>query len=156
MRINEIKISQSACEQGVSLIELIVFIIVVGIACSSLFATYNYSLIHNPDPIIHVRALELAQARLDEILALKYDENTPTGGIPACGSTGTPTPPICNNTPDANRNDVDDFHNVSDIPYTGYTRNVTVVTANNIKLITVTVTGPINWSVTLAAQKANF
>jgi MSHA pilin protein MshD len=140
-------------QAGVSLIELIVFIVVVGIASSALFATYNYSLLHNADPLIQVRALELAQAKLDEILALKYDENTPTGGIPACDTAGVPA---CTNTPDANKNDVDDFNNVSDIPYTGYTRVVTVTTANNLKLITVKVAAPKNWSVTLAAYRANF
>jgi MSHA pilin protein MshD len=140
-------------QHGVSLIEMVVFIIVVGIASSALFATYNYSMLHNTDPIIQVRALELAQAKLDEILALKYDANTPTGGIPACD---TPAGIACNNTPDANMNDVDDFHNVSDTPYTGYTRNVTVTTATNLKLITVTVTAPKGFSVRLAAYRANF
>ena len=140
-------------QNGVSLIEMIVFIIVVGIASSALFATYNYSLLHNTDPLIQVRALELAQAKLDEVLALKYDANTPTGGIPACG---TPTGVACNNTPDANMNDVDDFNGVSDTPYTGYTRNVTVTTANDEKLVTVSVTAPRGFSVTLAAYRANF
>lgn len=140
-------------QQGVSLIEMVVFIIVVGIASSALFATYNYSLLHNTDPLIQVRALELAQAKLDEVLALKYDANTPTGGIPACD---TPTGVACNNSPDTNMNDVDDFHDASDEPYTGYTRRVTVTTANNEKLITVRVTAPRGFSVTLAAYKANF
>jgi MSHA pilin protein MshD len=174
MRTKRLKnVVKKKCERGVSLIELIVFIIVVGIASSALFATYNYSLVHNTNPIIQVRALELAQARLDEILALKYDENTPTGGVPACGSTGVGAV-ACNNTPDGNRNDVDDFNNVSDTPYSiivrgvtyNYVRNVTVVTNGNLKLITVTVStppnfsvivpAPPNFSVTLAAEKANF
>jgi MSHA pilin protein MshD len=140
-------------QKGVSLIEMVVFIIVIGIASSALFATYNYSLMHNTDPLIQVRALELAQAQLDEVLALKYDANTPTGGIPACG---TPTGAACNNAPDANMNDVDDYHGASDTPYTGYTRNVTVTTANDEKLITVSVTAPRGFSVTLAAYRANF
>jgi MSHA pilin protein MshD len=140
-------------QKGVSLIEMIVFIIVLGIASSALFATYNYSLMHNTDPLIQVRALELAQAKLDEIIALKYDANTPTGGIPACD---TPTGVACNNSPDTNMNDVDDFHNASDVPYTGYSRSVTVTTANSMKLISVTVAAPKGWSVTLAAYRANF
>ncbi len=154
MRINFIAcFSRKQFQKGVSLIEMIVFIIVVGIASSALFATYNYSLMHNTDPLIQVRALELAQAKLDEVLALKYDANTPTGGIPACG---TPTGTACNNTPDANMNDVDDFNGVSDTPYTGYTRSVTVVAANDLKLITVSVVAPRGFTITLAAEKANF
>ncbi len=145
--------TQKQFQSGVSLIEMIVFIIVVGIASSALFATYNYSLMHNTDPLIQVRAIELAQAKLDEVLALKYDANTPTGGIPACD---TPTGVACNNSPDANLNDVDDFNGASDTPYTGYTRNVTVTAANDVKLITVTVLAPRNLTITLAAYRANF
>lgn len=154
MRTNFLKYhAKKQLQKGVSLIEMIVFIIVVGIASSALFAVYNYSLMHNTDPLIQVRALELAQAKLDEILALKYDANTPTGGIPACD---TPTGVACNNSPDSNMNDVDDFHGTSDTPYTGYTRSVTVVAANDLKLITVSVVAPRGFTITLAAYKANF
>jgi len=140
-------------QRGVSLLELIVFLVVVSIASSALLATFSYSASHNADPIIHVRALELAQAKLDEILALKYDANTPTGGIPACDSTGGVP---CNNLTDSDMNDVDDYNGVSDTPYTGYTRKVTVTVGNNLKLITVTITAPKNVTLTLAAFKANF
>lgn len=153
MRINSKFSMRKYAQRGMSLIELVVFLVIVAIASSALFATYTYSVIHNADPIIQVRALELAQARLDEIFALKYDANTPTGGIPACGSVGGTA---CNNTPDADMNDVDDYNNISDTPVTGYTRTVTVTTANNLKLITVTVAAPKSWTVTLAVYRANF
>ncbi|HWV15959.1 MAG TPA: MSHA biogenesis protein MshD [Cellvibrio sp.] len=145
----------NAAQQGISIIELIVFIVVVGLASGALFKSYIFSAQHNADPMIQVRALEAVQSKLDEILALKYDENTPTGGIPACGSLDLGAS-VCTNTPDANMNDVDDYHGFSDSPYTGYTRSVTVVTAANQKLITVTVAGPSNVSISLAAYRANF
>lgn len=145
--------SCSFFQYGVSLLELIFFIVIVSIASSILFKMYNYSLLNNVDPIIKIRAVELAQSKLDEILALKYDEGTPTGGIPACGGTGGA---VCTNTPDGNMNDVDDFNGTSDTPYTNYLRTVTVNTASNEKLITVTVTAPLNVSVSLSVYKANF
>lgn len=147
-------------QHGLSLVELIVFIVVVSIAGTIFFKSYNYSARHNADPLIHVRALEAAQSKLDEILALKYDAQTPTGGVPACNSTDTGAT-VCDNTPDGDMNDVDDFNGVSDTPYTGYTRSVTVTTItvatpNDEKLITVTVTGPQSTSIKLAAYRANF
>jgi MSHA pilin protein MshD len=144
-------------QKGVSLIELIVFLIVVSIASSALMATYSYSVRNSTDPIVQVRALELAQSRLDEVLSLKYDANTPTGGVPACGSSAITALP-CDNLPDLDMNDVDDYNNVTDTPYAGYNRTVTVVTANNQKLITVavSVTAPKPMTFTLAAYKANF
>lgn len=133
---------------GVSLIEMIVFIVVVSIALLALVGVYRQAMINNVDPIIRMQALEAAQSLLDEILSLKYDEKTPTGGVPACTT--------CDDIPDANMNDVDDYRGWSDIPYTGYNRSVTVVTNNNIKLITVTVTTPTGETILLAAERANF
>jgi len=154
-------------QRGFTLIEMVVFLVVVATASTALFKVYNYSLINQGDPLIRVRAVELAQARLDEVLALKYDESTPTGGIPACssgsivpGSTGgaaTATAPVaCTNTPDGNMNDVDDYNGVSDTPVTGYTRTVTVATSGNLKTVTVVVDGPKNVSWTMSAIRANF
>jgi len=172
MRINSLKVDNLKNERGVSLIELVVFIVVISIASTALFKVYSYSQAQSADPLVQVRALELAQSRLDEILALKYDANTPTGGIPACGSTAVEAV-ACNNTPDSDMNDVDDFNNVTDDPYSfvvkkntssgaqtttalKYTRKVSVVTTGNIKLVSVIVTAPTGLVVTLAAQKANF
>ncbi len=139
---------------GVSLIELVVFMVVVSIALLALVGVYRQAIVGNVDPIIRVRALEAAQSKLDEILALKYDEKTPTGGIPAC-DTG-PIPVICDDTPDANMNDVDDYRGWSDTPYPGFNLSVTVTTANDIKLITVSVTTPNGETILLAAERANF
>jgi MSHA pilin protein MshD len=140
-------------QSGVSLIELIVFIVVVSIALLALVGIYRQATINNADPIIRMRALESAQSLLDEIISLRYDEATPTGGVPACPTVGANA---CNNLPDDNMNDVDDYHNFSDTPYPNYVRSVSVTTANNIKLITVSVTTPTNETFLLSAERANF
>jgi MSHA pilin protein MshD len=148
--------TQNFCTQlGVSLIELIVFIVVVSIALLALVGVYNQATINNVDPIVRVRALEAAQSKLDEILLLKYDERTQTGGVPACNS-GAPDSMACNNATDGNMNDVDDYDGWSDTPYAGYSRTVTVRTNGDIKLITVSVTTPSGETMLLAAERANF
>lgn len=133
---------------GVSLIELIVFIVVISIALLALVGVYQQATARNVDPLIRSLALEAAQSRLDEIIALKYDEQTPTGGVPACTA--------CDNTREDNMNDVDDYNARTDEPYPGYVRNVIVTTNNNIKLIQVSVTTPIGETLMLAAERANF
>jgi MSHA pilin protein MshD len=142
-----------SAQRGVSLIELIVFIVVVSIALLALVGVYQQATVNNTDPIIRLRALESAQSLLDEIIALKYDEATPTGGIPACS---TASASACTNTPDNNMNDVDDYHLYSDEPYANYRRSVSVTAANNIKLITVSVTTPTGETFLLSAERANF
>lgn len=154
MRINSV--IATTRQRGVSLFELVVFILVVGLASGALFKAIGYGAMHSADPIAKVRAMELAQSKLDEILAVKYDGNTPTGDIPACDSTD-PGAAICTNNPaDGGMDDVDDYHGTSDTPYVGYTREVTVTTAANEKLIQVEVLTPQGLTFTLAAYRANF
>lgn len=141
-------------QYGVTLLEMIVFIVVVSIALSTLTMVYNQSAMKTAEPLMHQRALNLAQAKMDEVLAAKYDATTPTGGVPACNATGSPY--ICNNASDPDMNDVDDFHNQADEPFTNYQRRVTVTRVNNVKRIEVSVTAPDSSSVLLTAERANF
>src|SRR5690606_32788183 len=57
------------------------------IALGALLSVYQQSVTHSVDPIVRLRLLELAQSQLDTILTYKYDDATPPGGVPACGST---------------------------------------------------------------------
>lgn len=150
-------------QRGVTLIELIVFITVISLALGALLGVYRYSVLNSVDPIVRVRLLEAAQSRLDEVLAERYDGNTPPGGVPACGSNappGNPSPPPC-----ADAGGVSRFDGESDAPYDGYSREVSVTFAgdelgltNNrwAKRITVTATAPSGESLTLSAYRTNF
>jgi MSHA pilin protein MshD len=140
-------------QQGVTLIELIAFILIVSLATGVLFRVYFQVTRNSLDPVIQIRLLETAQSKLDQVLALKYDEATPTGGIPACGST---TGAACTNSADANMNDVDDFNGAADTPYTGFTRTVAVTAASNIKRVQVTVVAPNGERMVLTGEKVNF
>jgi MSHA pilin protein MshD len=156
LQINKVS-HQYNLQSGVSLVEMVVFIVVVSIALLALVGVFRQATIGNVDPLIRVQALEAAQSKLDEILLLKYDENTPTGGIPACSSAQLGSQ-ACSNTADANLNDVDDYNGVNEIntPLPGYTRSVIVETNGDIKLITVSVTTPSGDTILLAAERANF
>ena len=124
------------------------------------------------DPVIQMRLLEMAQSKLDEISARKFDHNTPAGGVPACGTISGPGcaglgregAETCV-APD-NFNDVDDFDGCPDESlYNGnYTRSVQVVfagadlglAADLAKRITVTVNGPGGQSYQLSSYRSNF
>lgn len=160
-------------QSGFTLIEMIVFMVVVSIGLATLLLAYNHAVSRGTDPVIRVRLLELAQSRLDDVMARKYDETSPIGGIPACGSAESGAP-ACggaigadsgeNSANPASLDDVDDFHNASDTPYTGYTRTVSVAFAgselgvanNQAKRITVTVTAPNSEQFSLSSYRTNF
>lgn len=155
-------VSQRLNNQGVTLIETVVFLVVVSIALVALLRVYGAAVSASVDPVIQIRALEKAQAQMDEVLARKFDENTPTGGVPACDSSaGTPCAGI---VADADYDDVGDFNGYSDTSEPNYTVGVSVVNAGseigitntNARRITVVVSMPGGDSVTLSAYKVNF
>jgi len=164
--------SNTACflrkQCGATLIETIVFIVIIGIALSATLSVFTENITRTSDPLIRVRALELAQAQLDDILARKFDENTPTGGVPACGSAGAAA--CAGIRADSDYDDVGDFNGFVDNSYSGYSVSVTVsnagtdlgLSADHARLITVLVSTPATSasasgsSVTLSAYKVNF
>lgn len=161
--------------RGFTLIELMVFIVVVSIALGALMRVYQQAVSTSVDPIIRVRLLELAQSKLDEVMVRKFDHNTPSGGIPACDSSGGGASANCtlalgregteSCASTGSLNDVDDFHNCADSPYANYSREVVVSYAgtelglasnNSAKRIQVTVTLTGVDVISLSAYRANF
>jgi MSHA pilin protein MshD len=74
-------------QQGFSLIETVIFIVVVGIALSGLVSLFVHNTTSSADPMIRERAVSIAHAYMDEILAKGFDENTPLGG--GCVESGS-------------------------------------------------------------------
>jgi MSHA pilin protein MshD len=150
-------------QAGATLIELVVFIVVISIALVALLSVYQQSVTRSVDPIVRVRLLELAQSQLDVVLAQRYDQASPAGGVPACGSQmppGHPSAPSCTGS-----GGVSSFDGQTDTPYPGYSRSVSVVFAGSelgladneaAKRITVIASAPNGEAVTLAAYRANF
>lgn len=151
-------------QKGVSLIETLVFLVVVSIALGALINVFSHAVENSVDPVVRIRALELAQAQLDEVLSRKFDENTPSGGVPACNSSaGVACAGI---TPDADYDDVGDFNGYVNNSHANHTISVAVVEAGselsssigngNARRITVTVTVPGSSDIQLSAYKVNF
>ena len=136
-------------QQGFTLIEIIVGIVVLSIAFS-IFTTLIYPLANQTAKQVHqIKAAELGQSMINEIMAKAFDEKSdPGGGIDRCGETvGTPpgliecTTVLKNEENDirADFDDVDDYHNLAIIGsllstngaledlYLGYKINVNVI-----------------------------
>lgn len=171
-------INQVNRQSGVTLIELVITIVVVGIAMSALISSLSTGIANSASPLWEGKALELSQAYLDEIIAMKYDENTPSGGSDLANASVSCTAAGFNDGESrALFDDVDDYHNLSDSPpvlidstidmseYANYSVDVQVACAgtevglNNdesAKRIRVTVTVPGGESRSVAIYKGNF
>lgn len=147
---------------GVTLIETMVFLVVVSIALVALVRVYTSAVTNSVDPVVRVRALELAQAQIDEILSRKFDENTPTSGVPACDSTaGVACLGIVG---DGDYDDVGDYNGFVNNSDPNHTLTVSVISAgdeiglplNQARRITVSTTISGASDLVLSAYKTNF
>lgn len=102
---------------GVTLVELIITIVVIGIAMSALITALSTGIANSSAPLWEGKALELSQAYLDEILAMKFDHlSTSGGGKINEASVSCTAANFSDSEVRANFNDVDDYHNLSDAP----------------------------------------
>ena len=68
-------VKQRACKQsGFTLIEVIVFIVVMALAFTTVMQVYQRAVINSADPLIMLRAKTLARSTLDTLLSREYDE----------------------------------------------------------------------------------
>lgn len=77
-------------QQGLSLIELIMTIVILGIALMGVTFMLQNSLGRSAEPLLQLRTVSLAQAYLDEILGKRFDENSHNSGIPPCRASAPP------------------------------------------------------------------
>ena len=105
-------------QAGVTLIELVVTIVIIGVAVSGVFAVIGTGSRNSANTQLQIKAVELAQSYMDEIYAKKWDEKTPPGGghvsSPECpGNCGPVDSAMEGHTGDdsrSNLDDVDDYH----------------------------------------------
>ena len=70
--------------QGFTLIEIVVGIVISAVSLTMLYSLIYPQIVRSVEPMLQVRAAELGQAIVEEILAKPYDERSPTGGSPPC------------------------------------------------------------------------
>lgn len=78
--------------RGVTLVELIVFIVIVGVAMAGLFAAFNTITAASADPQVRKQVLAIAESLMDEVALMPFthcdpdDPLAPTAGLGACTS----------------------------------------------------------------------
>ncbi|QEP42883.1 type II secretion system protein [Ectothiorhodospiraceae bacterium BW-2] len=159
---------------GFSLIESVIFIVIVGIAITGTVTLFTTNVSHSHEPLLRQKAISLANMYMDEILRKKWNEATPNGGgrvaagdIVAIGDDGDSR---------AAYDDIDDYHNLSDNPpkdqtgtdlndFSGYSVTVSVtepssawhsIPAADVRKIEVSVTTPMSETISLVAYRSNF
>jgi type II secretory pathway pseudopilin PulG len=76
---------------GFTFIELVMFIVIVGVAVTAITLLFVQNVRYSADPLIRQKSLAVAKAYMDEIVRKKWDELTPEGG----GCTHTSASSTC-------------------------------------------------------------
>lgn len=169
---------------GFTLVELVVTMVLISIAVLGISQALAFAISHQSDGIWQAKAVALAESYIEEIMARRYDEVTPLGGVPPCAPGGTPCTAAgslgSDGEPRAQYDDVDDYDGVDDLPpldadgnpraqYAGYRVQVTVDYADaaqvaalgmddvtDAKLVTVVVTPPGRGPMAFPAVRGNY
>lgn len=108
---------------GFTLVELVVTIAVLSIALLAVAKSLQFSAQYGADTLWQTRTVELVQSYTDEIMTKRFDENSPVGGVPACGAAST----ACSSAPLGAEgeqrsgginsfDDVDDYNGLNESP----------------------------------------
>jgi MSHA pilin protein MshD len=98
-------------QQGVTLIELVVVIVILAIALYGVTTSLSGALSRSADVVPQTRALALAQSYLDEILSKRFDEHSVPRGIPPCRTNCTDEVDF---GPDGGESSRDEYDDVDD------------------------------------------
>jgi MSHA pilin protein MshD len=72
---------------GFTLIETVIFIVVLAVGLAGILGLFVQTTHSSADPYVRERAVAIAHAYMDELMAKRFDENTPVGG--GCVETGS-------------------------------------------------------------------
>lgn len=125
---------------GFTLVEMVIFIAIVGIALTGVMVVFINASRYSADPMVKIRTIELAQSFLEEILLKAYDDSTPVGGgcvqlaSSRCssGPAGTTTLQADSGETRVNYNDVDDYHNQAYCGTNGTANNACTATCQTL------------------------
>lgn len=170
-------------QRGFTLVEAIVTMLVMSVAVLGVTFSMSYGVRIQAAAGTQSAGLELAQAYFEEIAALRFDENTPVGGVPACAPLTTPCSLAIAFDDGESRDlfdDVDDFDGLDESPprdargqvrigYDGYrvqasVRYLTIAEVGALgvdrdtdaKVVTLAVTPPGGQPLAFTALRSNF
>ncbi len=120
-------------QRGFTLIELIIFIVVVGVGVAGILSVYTTSIKNSADPLVRKQALAIAESLLEEILLKEYCD-------PDTATLSTKTPPAHPPKCDALQQEVlrADYDDLDD--YDGKTQAVFLDWPTSLNAYTVAIT----------------
>ena len=89
--------SRNRHSSGFTLIELIMFIVIMGVGLAGILSVMNFTVLHSADPVVRKQMLAIAEALMEEVSAQPFtycdttDENATTAASATVGAGGCKT-----------------------------------------------------------------
>jgi MSHA pilin protein MshD len=148
-------------QKGVTLVELIIAMVIIGIAVSAVLSVYKTSVINSATPMVKKQAMLIAESLMDEVLNKSFIK--PSGGF--SGPYTIANRDQFDTVSDYNNFSMSGIYNVSGIAISElskYSANITVsntalssIPATDSILVSITVSA-VNNSVTLNGYRINY
>ncbi|MBI4293683.1 MAG: type II secretion system protein [Betaproteobacteria bacterium] len=114
--------SKGSAQTGLTFVELIMFIVIVGVGLAGILAVLNVTVKSSADPLINKQMLAIAEALMEEVAMMPFTYCDPTDADAASATSATVGPGGCAATvenlgPDvgeARTNAANPFNNVND------------------------------------------
>ena len=87
-------------ERGLSLIELLVFIVVVGVAVTGVVSVFSLNARSSADPVVRKQAVAIAESLLEEVLSKPYTYCDPDDANAETATSSAIAPEGCATTPE--------------------------------------------------------
>ena len=127
-------------QRGVTLLELIIAIVIVGISLAAVLSVFVITTQHSADPMVRQQAQMIAESYLDEILIKRFNDPDTNSVCPANEGSRNLYDNVC------------DYNTLPDTVVRDQAGNaIAALSAYNV-----TVTGPNNTAVTLDAYRTNY
>lgn len=152
--------TNSRRHSGFSLIELILFIVIISVGITGILGVMNVTTRHSADPMVRKQVLSIAEALLEEIMLKDFAD--PPGGY--SGSDRAQFDDVSDYSGYTTTGIVDisgtaigglGDYNISPVSVDG-TASLGALGGGEVKLITVTVTGPGNESIAISGYRTNY
>jgi MSHA pilin protein MshD len=151
--------------RGFTLVEVVIFIVIVSIAVAAITLQFNQSVQHSAEPLLRQKAIGIIHQHLDQMQTVRWDETTPVGG----GTAPGPSTPGLDAGESCSLSQLDDFDDFDCFANSdagdGFTVNIDVtngtalwagVPAASHKQAVITVTTPVNEALQVTLYRANY
>jgi MSHA pilin protein MshD len=152
-------------DRGFTLVEVVIFIVIVSIAVAAITLQFNQSVQHSAEPLLRQKAIGIIHQYLDQMQTVGWDETTPMGGgtAPSQSAPGLDGGESCSLTQLDDFDDFDCFANADagdgfkvNIDITNGTAPWGAVPAASHKRAVITVTTPVNEVLQVTLYRANY